>query len=87
MHHEVIHGPSMPQSMEHHSQAVRAGELVFVAGQPGIDLGVSSDPANCDSCTGGIRGRVASGFPESRGIIEGRREWAGTRGQDHDVPH
>jgi enamine deaminase RidA (YjgF/YER057c/UK114 family) len=42
MHHEVVHGPSMPQPMGHYSQAVRAGDLVFVAGQPGIDLGASA---------------------------------------------
>ena len=56
MHHEVINGPSMPKPMGHYSQAVRAGDLVFVAGQPGIDLGDIERSGLCYSCTGGIRG-------------------------------
>jgi enamine deaminase RidA (YjgF/YER057c/UK114 family) len=55
MHHEVIHGPSMPQPMGHYSHAVRVGDLVFVAGQPGIDLGASSDPATATAVPGDSR--------------------------------
>lgn len=54
MHHEVIYGPSMPQPMGHYSQAVCVGDLLFVAGQPGIDLGASSDPATATAIPGGF---------------------------------
>jgi 2-iminobutanoate/2-iminopropanoate deaminase len=54
MEHEVIHGPSMPQPMGHYSQAVRVGNLLFVAGQPGIDLGATADPATARAVPGGF---------------------------------
>jgi 2-iminobutanoate/2-iminopropanoate deaminase len=62
MHHEVIHGRSMPQPMGHYSQAVRAGDLVFVAGQPGIDLGESSDPATARAVPGGFEAEWRQAF-------------------------
>ena len=34
---EVVTGPGVPPAMGPYSQAVRAGELLFVSGQPGID--------------------------------------------------
>jgi 2-iminobutanoate/2-iminopropanoate deaminase len=54
MEHEVIHAPSMPQPMGHYSQAVRVGNLLFVAGQPGIDLGATADPDTARAVPGGF---------------------------------
>ena len=66
MDHEVIIGPLMPPPMGHDSQAVRAGNLHFVAGQPGIDLRGSADP---DS-QGRVRARVETGVSESSRRLE-----------------
>jgi 2-iminobutanoate/2-iminopropanoate deaminase len=34
---EVVRGPGVPEGIGPYSQAVRAGGLLFVSGQPGID--------------------------------------------------
>src|SRR3954467_15090363 len=36
---EVVTGPGLPPQIGPYSHAVRAGELLFVSGQPGIDPG------------------------------------------------
>jgi 2-iminobutanoate/2-iminopropanoate deaminase len=69
MHHEVIHGPSMPQPMGHYSQAVRAGDLVFVAGQPGIDLAASSDPATAAAVPGGFEAEWRQAFRNLEAVL------------------
>ena len=33
----VVDGPELPQAIGPYSQAVRAGSLLFVSGQPGVD--------------------------------------------------
>ena len=40
----------MPPPMGHYSQAVQVGNLLFIAGQPDIDLSGSADP---DTALGG----------------------------------
>ena len=70
MHHEVIHGSSMPQPMGHYSQAVRAGDLVFVAGQPGIDLGASSDPATATAVPGGFEAEWRQAFRNLDAVLK-----------------
>ena len=65
MDHAVIHGPSMPPPMGHYSQAVRVGNLLFVAGQPGIDLSNSSGPGYSPSSSRRVRGGVETGISES----------------------
>ena len=37
MEREVVTGPGLPAQIGPYSQAVRAGEFVFVSGQPGVD--------------------------------------------------
>lgn len=34
---QVVSGPALPPAIGPYSQAVRAGELLFVSGQPGVD--------------------------------------------------
>ena len=70
MHHEVVHGPSMPRPMGHYSQAVRAGDLVFVAGQPGIDLGASSDPATAVAVPGGFEAEWRQAFRNLEAVLK-----------------
>jgi len=41
---EVVAGPGLPPQIGPYSHAVRAGELLFVSGQPGIDPG-TGEPA------------------------------------------
>lgn len=80
MHHEVVHGPSMPQPMGHYSQAVRAGDLVFVAGQPGIDLGASSDPATAAAVPGGFEAEWRQAFRNLEAVLK-----AAGSGSEHVV--
>ena len=70
MHHEVINGPSMPKPMGHYSQAVRAGDLVFVAGQPGINLGASSDPATAPAVPGGFEAEWRQAFRNLEAVLK-----------------
>ncbi len=70
MHHEVIHGTSVPHPMGHYSQAVRAGDLVFVAGQPGIDLGASSDPATATAVPGGFETEWRQAFRNLEAVLK-----------------
>jgi len=70
MQHEVIQGPSMPQPMGHYSQAVRVGDLVFVAGQPGIDLGASSDPATARAVPGGFESEMRQAFRNLEAVLK-----------------
>jgi 2-iminobutanoate/2-iminopropanoate deaminase len=41
---EVVVNDAMPRTVGPYSQVVRAGELLFVAGQPGIDPGTGRVP-------------------------------------------
>ena len=62
MEHEPIQDPRMPRPMGPYSQAVRAGNLLFVAGQPGIDLGPSADPAIATAVPGGFEAECRQAF-------------------------
>ncbi len=70
MDHQVIHGRSMPQPMGHYSQAVRVGNLLFVAGQPGMDLGPSSDPATAKAVPGGFEAECRQAFRNLEAVLK-----------------
>jgi 2-iminobutanoate/2-iminopropanoate deaminase len=70
MDHEVVGGPSMPPPMGHYSQAVRAGDLLFVAGQPGIDLSGSADPDTARAVPGGFEAEWRQAFQNLQAILE-----------------
>jgi 2-iminobutanoate/2-iminopropanoate deaminase len=70
MDHEVVNGPSMPPPMGHYSQAVRAGNLLFVAGQPGIDLGGSADPDTARAVPGGFEAEWRQAFQNLHAVLE-----------------
>lgn len=70
MDHEAIHDPKMPQPMGHYSQAVRVGNLLFVAGQPGIDLGPSADPATATAVPGGFEAECRQAFRNLEAILK-----------------
>lgn len=70
MEHEVIRHPGMPQPMGHYSQAVRVGSLLFVAGQPGIDLSGSADPATARAVPGGPEAEARQAFENLRAVLE-----------------
>jgi 2-iminobutanoate/2-iminopropanoate deaminase len=52
----VVTGPELPPTIGPYSQAVRAGGLVFVSGQPGID------PATGDAAGEGLGAQVRQAF-------------------------
>ena len=68
--HEVVHGPSMPPPMGHASQAVQAGNLPSIAGQPGIDLGGSVDPDTVRAVPGGSEAEWRHGFRNLQAISD-----------------
>jgi 2-iminobutanoate/2-iminopropanoate deaminase len=68
MEHEVIHGPSMPPPMGHYSQAVRVGNLLFIAGQPGIDLSVN--PERARAVPGGFEAEWRQAFRNLEAILD-----------------
>jgi 2-iminobutanoate/2-iminopropanoate deaminase len=70
MDHEVIHGPSMPPPMGHYSQAVRVGNLLFIAGQPGIDLSGSADPDTARAVPGGFEAEWRQAFRNLEAILD-----------------
>jgi 2-iminobutanoate/2-iminopropanoate deaminase len=56
--------------MGHYSQAVRVGNLLFVAGQPGIDLGASSDPATATPVPGGFEAECRQAFQNLEAVLK-----------------
>jgi len=70
MDHEVVDGPSMPPPMGHYSQAVRVGDLLFIAGQPGIDLSGSADPNTAQAVPGGFEAEWRQAFQNLQAILE-----------------
>ncbi len=70
MEHQVIHGPSMPPPMGHYSQAVRVGSLLFIAGQPGIDLSGSADPDTARAVYGGFEAEWRQAFRNLTAILD-----------------
>jgi len=58
-----IESPDMPKLIGPYSQAVRAGEFLFVAGQPGIDPSTGSVPA------GGFEAEARQAFVNLRTVV------------------
>jgi 2-iminobutanoate/2-iminopropanoate deaminase len=56
--------------MGHYSQAVRVGDLLFVAGQPGIDLNGSADPDTARAVPGGFEAEWRQAFRNLQAILE-----------------
>jgi 2-iminobutanoate/2-iminopropanoate deaminase len=61
---ESLEGPGMPQRLGPYSQAVRAGDLLFVSGQPGID------PTSGEVPPGGFEAEAAMAFQNLRQVVE-----------------
>ena len=80
MDHEAIHDPLLPQPVGHYSQAVRVGNLLFVAGQPGIDLGRSADPAAATAVPGGFEAECRQAFGNLEAVLKAAGKRAGARG-------
>ena len=58
-----IQSPDMPVAIGPYSHAVRAGEFVFVSGQPGIDPSTGSVPA------GGFDAEARQAFENLRTVV------------------
>lgn len=69
MEHTVVRGPSVPPPMGHYSQAVRVGNLLFVAGQPGIDLSRTGDPSAARAVPGGFEAEARQAFANLQAIL------------------
>jgi 2-iminobutanoate/2-iminopropanoate deaminase len=61
---EIIKVASMPAANPTYSQAVKAGEFLFVAGQTGFDYGASR------LADGGMRGQTRQALENIRAILE-----------------
>ena len=59
-----VESPNMPARVGPYSQAVRAGEFLFVAGQPGIDPSTGSVP------DGGFEAEARQAFVNLRTVVE-----------------
>jgi 2-iminobutanoate/2-iminopropanoate deaminase len=59
-----VESPNMPKLIGPYSQAVRAGDFLFVAGQPGLDPSTGSVPA------GGFEAEARQAFVNLRTVVE-----------------
>lgn len=64
MNYGPVESPDMPKVIGPYSPAVRAGDLLFVAGQPGIDPSTGSVPA------GGFEAEARQAFVNLRTVVE-----------------
>ena len=64
MDHRPITSPAMPKPIGPYSQVVRAGDLLFVAGQPGVD------PATAQVVEGGFEAEARQAFANLRAVLE-----------------
>jgi 2-iminobutanoate/2-iminopropanoate deaminase len=62
--HAPITSPAMPKPLAHYSQVVRAGDFLFVAGQPGID------PATDQVVEGGFEAEARQAFANLRAVLD-----------------
>jgi 2-iminobutanoate/2-iminopropanoate deaminase len=60
---ESLDGPDMPRTLGPYAQAVRAGDLIFVSGQAGIDPTTGAVPA------GGFAAEAAMAFANLRAVL------------------
>jgi 2-iminobutanoate/2-iminopropanoate deaminase len=72
--HQVVQSPAMPKPLGGYSQVVRAGEMLYVAGQPGI-VPETGQPAE-----GGFEAEARQAFRNLRTVLE-----AAGSGLDHVV--
>jgi 2-iminobutanoate/2-iminopropanoate deaminase len=70
MEHHVVRDPSMPQAMGHYSPVVRAGDLLFVAGQPGIDLSPGVDRASAQAVPGDFEAEARQAFANLEAVLK-----------------
>jgi 2-iminobutanoate/2-iminopropanoate deaminase len=61
---EAVHNDRMPPALGPYSHVVRAGELLFVSGQPGIDPGTGEVPP------GGFEAEARQAFANLRTVLE-----------------
>lgn len=61
---ESLEGPGMPRRLGPYSQAVRAGDLVFVSGQPGLD------PSSGEVPEGGFEAEATMALRNLRQVLE-----------------
>lgn len=59
-----VESPDMPKVLGPYSQAVRAGEFLFIAGQTGIDPATGSVPAE------GFEAEARQAFVNTRTVVE-----------------
>jgi 2-iminobutanoate/2-iminopropanoate deaminase len=59
-----VESPDMPKALGPYSQAVRAGDFLFVAGQPGLD------PATGRVPVGGFEAEARQAFTNVRAVVE-----------------
>ncbi len=64
MDHAPITDPALPKAIGAYSQVVRAGDFLFVAGQPGID------PATGEAAEGGFEAEVRQAFANLKAVLE-----------------
>ena len=69
MDHRVIRDPSMPPPIGHYSQAVRVGDLLFVAGQPGVELDATNDPPTPRAVPGGFEAEARRAFANLEAVL------------------
>lgn len=61
---DIISGPNLPQTMGPYSQATRAGQFIFCAGQGGFD------PTTGKLVEGGIREQTRQAIRNLRAVLE-----------------
>ena len=61
--HAPVTGPDMPKPLGPYSQAVRVGNLVFVAGQAGID------PTTGQAAVGGFEAEARQAYANLRAVL------------------
>jgi 2-iminobutanoate/2-iminopropanoate deaminase len=61
---EAVHSDQMPPALGPYSHVVRAGDLLFVSGQPGIDPGTGEVPL------GGFEAEARQAFANLRTVLE-----------------
>jgi 2-iminobutanoate/2-iminopropanoate deaminase len=61
---EAVHSEQMPPALGPYSHVVRAGDLLFVSGQPGIDPGTGEVPP------GGFEAEARQAFVNLRSVLE-----------------
>jgi 2-iminobutanoate/2-iminopropanoate deaminase len=68
-HHPVVDA-SMPQPIGHYSQAVRAGDFLFIAGTPGIDLSPGVDASTARAIPGDFEAEARKAFENLAAILK-----------------